>query len=212
MAKTAPPSPLGLSMMDLISNALSACAILFFILATMKTPTIPPERVLGTLIVKFTVSQNGEDLRNIHTDVYAHAPGKNVPCYYGLAEIENLNKIPQVFGDNDVGWDRVLKNKSPEEQANFKSMLPPSASAVHCASKGETFVIIHDPTLVEDYKWKIGLYYIDHAKYDQNKQPIKIKMEAWLIKDEKEKYTIKDTILNAPTEHCEFEFNPQDYK
>lgn len=184
MAKRRNPSAIGLSMLDLISNALASIIILFIILSSIRVPSIPPERVKGTLLVRLELKESGN--AQLESIVWVEPPNlgdERKRKFFG-GEIYALNTHGKVFGpsadcgcnENNLGFSKNI------------AITPCIALYTHQDSANVHYLVIRDPVREEKngqkkYDWGIGLLYVDHEKLIENRQPVLGKLESWFIND-----------------------------
>lgn len=190
-----PRSAIGVSMLDLISNALAATLILFFVLSILKLPPIPPTRVIGTLVVRCSIHADINPTK-ADIEVWLRPPSgvDNPPLERKIgANIAEFNDDPRVFGLYGLHYEKVY-------EGIYGKNLPPEVM-VYAPPDSHTnvrIVIVRDPNEGEGMA---GLLYVDHQELTLKIQKAKARIEAWFIKDDgKFKLLVDSTRFIAPTQ------------
>lgn len=168
-----PASAIGLSMLDLISNAVAAVFILFILLSAIRLPPIPPERLEGQLIMRYT-------LRNVASPEKAkirfwikEEPGKNPPSEALLG-----SWFPPIKGD---------------EEPDFQKMVPYKVEK----KPNELFLIFDNPSIG---KWETLLMYGEHEEHNPKMKPAEAHISIWFVGADKTEWTLSDsTNVTGPT-------------
>ncbi|MCG3158229.1 MAG: hypothetical protein DKINENOH_04870 [bacterium] len=199
-----PKSAVGVSMLDLISNALAATLILFFVLSILKQPPIPPEYVLGTLVVRCSLRPIGSPKFNsgdtAKVEVWLHSQELNTGRKFGEVGIASLEDIAGM---------------------NIRAFLDsltiadlPALAALYTASPNEKIIIMRYPP---KGNWFAGLLYVSHDKLEFNQQKAIGHIEVWFVKPKPEQserdidILAKDSRLIAPTESFGIAFEIPDW-
>lgn len=179
MRRRKPASAIGLSMLDLISNALAAVIILFIILSALRIPSIPPERVKGTLQVRLEMIPKNNNTKSesliwvepptVKTDKFS--PVSNSKRWFG-AEIFGLNNHVDYYGPN---YTCLPENYKGEKESIY---VPCISTYVDAENPNVHHLTIREPI---EGKWKIGLLYVEHSELMKVEQPAKVKAEYWLM-------------------------------
>lgn len=183
-----PRSAIGMSMLDLISNALAATLILFFVLSVLRLPPIPPTRILGTLVVRCAVYSNNQPERG-EVEIMLQPPayqGQKIESQYGI-DIDHFNKDQRVFGLYGLRYEKIY------DSVKAASMPDPAMVYSPVDSPFVKIAIIRDP--VEGI-WTARLIYVDHELSTKSMQSTRAVIEAWFVKDRlKTKIVQKDSTL-----------------
>jgi len=203
MGKKRVPTPIGMSMLDLISNSLAAMIILFIIISSLRLPMIPPERIKGTLFVRYTLERNSRPLEDAASQIWVTPPG--VPEKYWGDEILLLNHLDEAYG---------LFTDCAEVNAkiNTKNTVLPLCILVYSPADSANvhYLVIRDPLRGE---WRTGLLYVDHDQLGADRQEATFTLQAWFVSATGDGVTpLQDTTYQAPTEYAGFKFETPDWK
>lgn len=187
MARRSLPSPMGLSMLDLISNSLAAVIILFIILAALRIPAIPPERVKGTLMVRLEMRDFAEDSL-VRTEPWVNAPwdmpkpaDPKDPLYgvemrehlFGREIQDSMNMNPRFYGSRFNCADAEIAS------TYRRKLFSPCAMAYSARYEPNVhYLVFRDPIL--DI-WDFGLTYVDHRDLIKSKVPDAVGIHVWLM-------------------------------
>ncbi|MBV6504654.1 MAG: hypothetical protein ILNGONEN_00204 [Syntrophorhabdaceae bacterium] len=183
-----PRSAIGMSMLDLISNALAATLILFFVLSVLRLPPIPPTRILGILYIRVaTYAENQPERGRVELMLQSPAyQGQKIEPQYGI-DIERFNKDPRVFGLYGLRYDKIY------DSVKAASMPDPAMIYSPVDSPFVKIAIIRDPV---EGVWTARLIYVDHELSTKSMQPTRAVIEVWFVKDKvKTKIVQKDSTL-----------------
>lgn len=205
MAKRKGPSAIGLSMLDLISNSLASVIILFIIISSLRKPSIPPERIKGTLLVRFELLPQ-QNLVYSESIVWVEPPNisqGDKHKFFGN-EIFMINKDDAVFG-------LCQDCKEKKFPSNMEQFITPCIAVYSpLDSNNVHYIVIRDPPRngQEEVDWKMGILYVDHDEYDVRQQPATATIQAWFIDNvNQDIHLLKDSILDAPSNSKGFSFN-----
>lgn len=186
---------MGLSMLDLISNALAGVIILFFILASSKFPGIPPERVCGNLVVSFTSSLPLDSSKSSVWARWSPLSGNeftqiNPEFYYFDSSINKLNSI--------------IKLREPFRclDSNMRSADSKLIPAIRCYQSTEKHKVVkhiltmHDPLAG---KWEIGCLYDNHLGLLNSRRPDSVTIDVDFYDSKNSKSGAKSYSITAPT-------------
>lgn len=200
-------SPIGLAMLDLISNSLAATIILFIILASLRKPFIIPERINGTLFVRYELIDTVASPIHPGSSIWLDPPftgNQLLPgeqrVYFGPGQISRINGERNLYGTfaDCEGLSKKLRKN--------KKLIPPCAMVYNpIDSPFVHYLILRNPLAG---KWRTGIIYEDHPDYEKKTKAVKAKMQAWFIagqKGELSNLAFEDK-LNRTTLHSELEF------
>lgn len=203
MAKRKQPSAIGLSMLDLISNSLAAVIILFIIISSLRIPFIPPERVKGTLFIRY------ELIAKIQPDSAQSEIWLNPPTIHNRRERfweGNISLVNQkyfgVFPDcGGIG-------KKPRNHKNY--IMPCAMVYSPVDSANVHYLIIRQPIKGE---WKTGILYKDHLTITEGVREAKAKIDAWFVGKEVPGFLPEktDITLIASTSSLDLTFNTPEW-
>ena len=166
-----PASAISLSMLDLISNALGAALILFFVLSVLRLPPIPPERVLGTLVIIIRIEAKNAS-QNADAEIWLISPQEaNLAREFG-PDIEKFNDERNAFSYYGVRYDST--------NIDAANLAPKVVVYAPVDSPNVRVAIVRDPIKGE---WRGGLLYVNHQQYDDDPQPAKAHIEVWFVKE-----------------------------
>ncbi|MEL6633263.1 MAG: hypothetical protein AAFQ83_17485 [Bacteroidota bacterium] len=205
MPRAKQPSAIGLSMLDLISNSLAAVIILFIIISSLKVPVIPPERIKGTLFIRYELRPDvNYDMAESKIWVEPprnHALQKN---RYWEEEIFKMNADVGVFGlFSDCGGDQTKRVS--------KNFVTPCAMAYsHEDSTNVHYLVIRDPV---KGIWQTGLLYRDHVRYPKEEVRAEINIHAWFVGTEQPGIdSLRMRRVKGPTAYYGIEVETPDWK
>ena len=194
-----PKSPIGVSLLDVISNALASIILLFFILVGLRAVPPPPERMLGMLIVDYEIVGGKHPEIEVYVDPpdSTAGPGDEQPHRFGKSieglATEQVQNVPGIWPYAKVLYDADSPD-GKERRRRFVYMNPQKYGS-----------------------WKVGVIYADNAdlleeRFDRSKQDT-LRIKAWFIQD-KGALSAIDTVLPVgfPTEHFEIAFRIPKYE
>lgn len=175
-----PSSAVGLSMLDLISNAVAAIFILFILLSAIRLPPIPPERLEGQLIIRYEV---------IGAKLQGPQKGK---MRFRIVEPENKNMPAEKLAPS---WHPKIKG---DEELDFESMIPYSPS-----DSQQVYYLVCDTPRVGE--WTTTLQYSTHELFLENEKPAQLRISGWIIGAKIETWSFDSTqaipFKSHPTNH-----------
>lgn len=185
---------IGLSILDLISNALAGTLCLFFALSAIQA--VPPEspRILGKLIIIIRVD----------------------PLAPGVSRVIIFLKAPKSKSDNSTTYfptlydDDILRlNVDHDKITDYRTehFLPVNVYR-NPDNPLEFEVHITNPRAGE---YEVGAIYTDHAQFGCNAQPITVHLDSHFHKTDtnQELSTEKKSfVLHYPTETCSILISP----
>jgi hypothetical protein len=210
-----PQSAIGLSMLDLISNALGAVIILFMILSSVRAPQIPPERIKGTLFIKYEIIDNPH-IKDIEPLIWVQipphsgnppAPGGAESRFYG-ADIFRMNKENFAFGAfPDCGC------KDDKTKRIKNNLTPCIVTYSPIDSPNIQYLIIRDPIKAKDTErdWETGMMYREHNQIVEGVQMGKAKISAWMFGVEGSVDTILSKTFIGTTDTIKREIKIRDF-
>lgn len=204
MSRRKKKSAIGLAMLDLISNSLAAVIILFIIISSLRLPSIPPERVKGTLYIKYSLSGN-RNLQNAESKIWLKPP--DATKRFWDEDIFNINSDVRIFGQFMDCKGR--EGSMGKINAGRKGYLTPCAMVYSPVDDHNThYLVIRDPIKSPVNKdWKTGIFYQDHSEYEDETQFVEANIEAYFIgKEDKADFKDKAKII-GPTGTFRLEFS-----
>ena len=169
-----PSSAVGLSMLDLISNAVAAIFILFILLSAIRLPPIPPERLEGQLIIRYEVI------------------GKELPqkgkMRFRINEPENKNMPTE---EQLLHWHPAIKG---DPELDFRSMIPYSPSGAQ-----HVYYLVCDTPRIGQYT--TTLQYSTHELFLENAKPAQLRVSGWIIGTKIETWRFDSTQVIPPNSH-----------
>ncbi len=196
----------GLSMLDIVSNSLAAVIILFFILSTLRVPSIPIERICGTGKVEIVLYENKKLEKNtkIKADIYVMA---NAGDHGDSPANMSLIKDSIYWSENVIDFDNYYANNlrnvtfecDPGNQIDHpQSITITNELDIH----GEPLEALKTVTFKNpprNLEFEIGIIYSDHLEIDLEKKPIKANITC-IWQHEANQVTADTTItFEAPT-------------
>lgn len=197
-----PKAAIGVSLLDVISNALASIILLFFVFAALRGQPLPPERVLGILIIDYKFNSV---IDTPLISIYVNAPS------------------PQEKGVRIDAFDSELESKLPTGTIDSIPGIWESAIVLTTPGKEKTtrrFVFMN-PT---KGLWTAGAIFADHSKYTRTEylsnKSNSFEMKAYFINPDKgtKRIILNDTtynhfpIIEYPTQRVEMDsFYVADY-
>lgn len=135
-----PKAAIGVSLLDVISNALASIILLFFVFAALRGQPLPPERVLGILIIDYKI--NSVDTPFIK--IYLKAPLEvgQPPVFLDDSLIETLEteNVDTITGV----WKNAIVLTTPGKESTTRRVV-----------------------YMNPFKgtWYAGMIFSDHSKY-----------------------------------------------
>lgn len=173
-----PKSAIGVSMLDVISNALASVILLFFVLIALRAMPPSPERVLGILVVDYEISWPHADTRAPEIEVFLRRPkdgaitydrtfGPDIASEFKSGRVDTIDgiwdeaQVLQVRGsDRATGRDYVRKRifyMNPESPGDEKSPC----------------------------EWEVGVIYVDDENFMDKNFPFldsaELRLKAWFV-------------------------------
>ena len=178
-----PKAAIGISLLDVISNALASIILLFFVFAALRGQPLPPERVLGILIIDYKI--NTVDTPYIKIFVKAPLQTREPPVFLDDSLIETLEteKVDTIAGV----WKNAIVLTTPGKETTTRR------------------VVYMNP--FEGY-WYAGMIFSDHSKYTGKEYLTKFsnnsfEMKAYFVNEKGVKVIkLEDVVKKIP--HVEF--------
>lgn len=186
-------SAFGVSMLDLITNALAAAFILFMVFSYMQSQPIPPERVLGTLTVRITFEYSPEIAEFA---LWVKSPYSSDGKRKFNKEILDLNYDELAFGKSILEYIGNLKLSEAALQPSYISVYtPPDSQNIRT-------IVVRDP---HEGEWEVGVLYVAHENLEQKEQPAYATIQAWFLEKRGKRSPVsksdeKAKLLKAPTQ------------
>jgi hypothetical protein len=192
LKKRAAKSSIGISMLDVISNALAGTMCLFFALSAIQA--VPPEapRIIGKLVVTLRLEplNHGVSLPALFLKApKTQNPDSWFPTLYESDMLRinfDYDTITDYRTDNFLPFN-VYRNPNDSLQYEFHFTNP---------RQGE---------------YEFGAIYTDHARFLCDAQPVRFHFQAHFHKtDTDQTFSTGDStvVLNYPTETCSFVIEP----
>ncbi len=188
-----PKSPIGLSLLDVISNALASIILLFFVMVAIRSQPPPPERQVGMLMVDFIINTPSDSPTVV---IYLKSPETNSPYLFDDQIQEQLPTPPEIDSIKGI-WDQAVVLTSLDNANKFRR------------------IFYMNPEKGEQNKWHAGIIYSDHTRftYKDFKTPATVQIKGYFIS--KGTMTLDTFIHSAqvlyPTQKFEVEFSVPDY-
>ncbi|MEK7256492.1 MAG: hypothetical protein AAB316_17180 [Bacteroidota bacterium] len=180
-------NPIGLSMLDVVSNALASILLLFFVMIAIRSQPPVPERQVGILMVDYEL-QTAEPEAEI--EVFLQRPEKSPSFEREVAEdlkTQDINSIPGIWGH------AVVLAKPGREKTHRR-------------------IFYMNPE--KDGEWRSGIIYADHSKLTERSfQPgASLTLRAYFISGSPKLGTWeKKSQVNFPTQLSGTKFDIPSY-
>ncbi len=187
-----PKDAIGVSLLDVISNALASIILLFFVFSALRGQPLPPERVLGILIIDYKFSPV---IDTTAISIYVNAPSLEQKGERILAfDSEMESRLTTISVDTIPGvWNNaiILTTHGVE-------------------TKTRRLVYMNPP----EGMWQTGIVFADHSRYTSKNYSVKyllnnVKIKAYFINPNEVTKVInlndfrQDSILQFPTQKFE---------
>jgi hypothetical protein len=174
-------NPLGLAMLDIISNSLAAGIILFLVVSAIQKPFIPPERSKGTLYIEYILeAETDPEMANsliwLEPPINDSNPSQCPPKrFWGAEEINQLNSDWCYYKSFQDCGDFV-------EEVNSRGMYIPPCVNTYIEKNGNQIIhlVMRDPIMGT---WKSGIIYRDHLLLEEKAQIAEVTINLWYVKD-----------------------------
>ena len=134
-------TPIGLSMLDVVSNALASIILLFFVMVAIRSQPPVPERMVGIFMIDYEL-QAPESTPEI--SVFLERPGRDKVFENAVANeflTHDIDSIPGV-------WGHAVVLATPGKENTHRRI----------------FYMNPEYQEGEDKEWKAGIIYTDHDK------------------------------------------------
>lgn len=183
-----PKAAIGVSLLDVISNALASIILLFFVFAALRGQPKPPDRVLGILIIDYKIN-SVVDTPAI--SIYVRAPSliqkDGQPLELFDTSIEE--ELPTVGLDTIKGvWENAIILTTPGQETKTRRL------------------VYMNP---QEGTWFAGMIFTDHSRYTSNDYLTKHKgnsfeMKAYFVNPEGTKMVQLKDINSGKISEIEF--------
>lgn len=190
LKKRAAKASIGISMLDIISNALAGTMCLFFALSAIQA--VPPEapRIIGKLIVAVRLEPI--------------SPGVSPPALFMKAPKDQTFWFPTFYESDMLRINFDYDTIADYQTDNF---LPFNVYR----NPNDSLQYEFHFTNPRQGKYEFGAIYTDHARFSCDAQPVKFHFQAHLHKtDTDQTFSTGDStvVLKYPTETCSFIIYP----
>lgn len=155
-----PKAAIGVSLLDVISNALASIILLFFVFAALRGQPKPPDRVLGILIIDYKINS---EIDTPAISIYIKAPSsdnKRERIEAFDSEIEDKLETKAVDTIQGV-WDNAIILTTPGQEAKTRRL------------------VYMNP---QEGTWYAGMIFTDHSRYTSKDYLTKYKVNSFEMK------------------------------
>ncbi|MCW5924001.1 MAG: hypothetical protein KIS77_16885 [Saprospiraceae bacterium] len=185
-----PKAAIGVSLLDVISNALASIILIFFILVAIRAQPPSPERMLGILVVDYEI----QTTERPDIQIFLKKPAQGVGNYLFNDGIEAL-KTGEVDSIPGI-WAHAVVMSVPGKENYIRRIM-----YMNPEKEGE---------------WTAGIIFSDHTRYTYNdyKPFATLKIRAHFVQRDnlpRLETNVDSITVRFPTQRCEVKFKLPEY-